>query len=78
MILLFMAVVMAAFALIKKQYKFVLIGVEVGLFGSVQELLKKPELAQHTMLLRITGVVCLFVLVLTVIWFAVGGKKDGE
>ena len=79
MILLFLAVVMLIFAIIKKQYKFTLVGIEVGLFGSVQELLQKPELAQHSELLNVVGCVCLLAVTLTLILLAVGGvKKDGK
>lgn len=79
MILLFLAVVMLIFAIIKKQYKFTLVGIEVGLFGSVQELLQKPELAQYSELLNVVGCVCLLAVTLTLILLAVGGvKKDGK
>lgn len=78
MILLFMAVIMVVFAFVKRQYKFALIGVEAGLFGSVQELLQKPELAQYGNFMNIAGALCLFLIVLTVILLAVGGKKDGK
>lgn len=79
MILLFLAVVMIVFAVIKRQYKFTLVGLEVGSFGSVQELLQKPELAQYGELLRAVGSVCLLAVTLTLILLAVGGKKkDGK
>ena len=78
MILLFVAVIMAIFALVKRQYKFVLLGAEIALYGSLQELLQKPELLQYGGLLGIGQTVCLLVIVLTVILFAVGGKKHGE
>ena len=79
MILLFLAVVMLIFAIIKKQYKFTLVGIEVGLFGSVQELLQKHELAQYSELLNVVGCVCLLAVTLTLILLAVGGvKKDGK
>lgn len=78
MILLFMSVIMVVFAFVKRQYKFALIGLEAGLFGSVQELLQKPELAQYSAYLTAAGALCLFLIVLTVILLAVGGKKDGQ
>lgn len=78
MILLFMAVIMVIFAFVKRQYKFALIGVEAGLFGSVQELLQKPELVPYTGFLNLAGAVCLFAIVLTVILLAAGGKRDGN
>lgn len=78
MILLFMAVIMVIFAFVKRQYKFALIGVEAGLFGSLQELLQKPELEAYADLLNIAGAACLLFLVVTVILLAVGGKKDGQ
>ena len=78
MILLFIAVIMVIFALVKRQYKFVLLGAEAGVYGSLQELLQKPELVQYAKILGIGQTVCLFVIVLTVILFAMGGKNHGE
>lgn len=78
MILLFISVIMVIFALVKRQYKFVLLGAEAALYGSLQELLQKPELVQYAKLLGIGQTACLFVIVLTVILFAMGGKNHGE
>lgn len=79
MILLFLGVIVMVFAFIKRQYRFALVGLEVGLFGTVQELLQKPELAQYGALLDAVGSVCLLAVTLTLIMLAAGGKKkDGK
>ena len=78
MILLFISVIMVIFALVKRQYKFVLLGAEAALYGSLQELMQKPELVQYAKLLTVGGIACLFVIVVTVIVLAMGGKRDGN
>lgn len=79
MVLLFLAVIVAVYALIKRQYVIALMGVEIGVYGALQELLRKPELAQYGLYLSIGGKLCLLALAVTAVWLAVGrGMEDGR
>lgn len=78
MVLLFFAVIVTVFALVKGQYKFMLMGVEAGLYGSAQELLLIPEWARYSLWLELGGQLCLLALALTAIWFAAGKEKKDE
>ena len=78
MILLLVGRVMVVFAVVKCQFSLALVGLATGLYGSAQELLQKPELAQYTDLLLIGKDVCLLVIVVTVILLAVWrAQKNG-
>lgn len=79
MILLFLAVIVAVYALIKRQYVITLMGVEIGIYGALQELLQKPELAQYSLWLSLGGKLCLLGLAVTAVWLAAGrGMEDGR
>ena len=78
MIFLLAGLVLVVFAVIKGQFGFALVGLATGFYGTAQELLQKPELAQYAELLRVGKDVCLLVMAITVILLAVWrARKNG-
>ena len=78
MIFLLAGLVLFVFAVVKCQFCLALVGLATGLYGTAQELLQKPELAQYTDLLLIGKDVCLLVIAVTVILLAVWrARKNG-
>lgn len=75
MIFVFFAAVLLIFALFKKQLPFMLMAVGIGCYGTVQELLLKPELSGYNDLLVLGGELGILIVVATVIWFAAWRKR---
>ena len=75
LILLFAAVILLVFSLVKGKLTFALMAVAIGAFGSCQELLQKPELAGHSDLLTVGAEVCVLAVAGLSVWFAAGRRQ---
>lgn len=75
MILLFAAVILLVFSLVKGKLPLALMAVAIGAFGSCQELLQKPELAAYGDLLVIGSEVCVLAVAGISFWFAAGRRQ---